>query len=393
MRSASEAVEMGNPIRVLQLASPSGLYGAEHWILALIKHLDAQKIQSLVVTIKDAPEDSCTICEVANELGLPAFILNASGRFNIFSAISQLRKLIQEQRIDIIHTHGYKTDLIGLMAARSTGCKIVITPHGWTKNPGLKLGLYELLDKILFMFCDTVVPLSQGLYKSIGWNPFVQKKIILIANGVDLSEVKAASDIPEKIKRLKKNGKLILGCIGRLVPGKGLNILMLAMAGSSALHWHLIIIGAGPQESDLKELAKELGVDERVDFLGFRHDRLAFLKGFDIFILPSLSEGTPRCVMEAMAARIPVIASDIEGCRNLICHGETGVLFPAGDPNALAAAIHSFVQSPAKREQIIDNAFLFIIKNFSATRMAIEYESLFERLITIRHSSCSPGCQ
>lgn len=370
---------MPETIRVLQLASPSGLYGAEHWILALIRNLDQKRVQSFVAAVQDAPHATAPICKSAAEIGFSTFVLTAPGRFNL-SAVRQLKRLIINNRIDILHTHGYKTDFYGLLASLGTRCKVVTTPHGWTNNPDFKLRLYEKLDRVAFMFCDAVVPLSMGLYHMIKSTPFIRGKIILIKNGVDLAEVHATEDLPPEITELKKKGKHIIGTIGRLVPGKAVDIIIRATAEPVGANWHLVIIGTGEQEADLKNLSQTLGIADRVSFLGFRQDRLAYLKGFDCFVLASLSEGVPRCVMEAMAANVPVVASDIEGCRNLIQHNKTGVLFSTGDFRALAAGIDRLSYEKTFRDQVVAAAAFFVAEHFSAARMAKEYEALYARL-------------
>jgi glycosyltransferase involved in cell wall biosynthesis len=111
---------------------------------------------------------------------------------------------------------------------------------------------------------------------------------------------------------------------------------------------------------------------------------MAFLKGFDVFVMPSRSEGIPRCLMEAMAAGIPIVASDIPGCRNLVDGSTTGLLFPVGDERALRDRVVELRESPEKRAAIVDVARRFIETKFSCVRMANEYESLYENLILKR---------
>ena len=123
-------------IRVLQLGSPTGLYGAERWILALVKHLDPDRIHSIVAAIKDDNDLEVPLCNEAAELNFETKIFHANGRFNL-SAIRQLRQYIQSKDIDILHTHFYKTDLIGLLATLGTDCKIISTPHGWSTKADL----------------------------------------------------------------------------------------------------------------------------------------------------------------------------------------------------------------------------------------------------------------
>ena len=163
-------------IRVLQLGSPTGLYGAERWILALIKHLDPEKVESVVAVIKDAPSLDAPLCREAESLGFHSHCIEAYGKVN-FSAARRLRELIQKEDIDILHSHGYKTDLIGLLATRGTRCKIISTPHGWSKGGGFKLWCYEMMDRRIFPFLDGVVPLSEGLRDELRHIPGLGRKL------------------------------------------------------------------------------------------------------------------------------------------------------------------------------------------------------------------------
>ena len=158
-----------NKIRVLQLGSPTGLYGAERWILALIKHLDPEKVESIVAVIKDDPTLDAPLCREARKLGFRSHSIDAHGKVN-FSAVKLLRKFIRENNIHVLHSHGYKTDLIGLVATRGTGCKIISTPHGWSQQADFKLRCYEFIDRLSFPLMDAVVPLSEKVYEGLRYS-------------------------------------------------------------------------------------------------------------------------------------------------------------------------------------------------------------------------------
>ncbi len=367
-------------IKVLQLGSPSGLYGAERWILALIKNLNPEKIESWVGAIKDEPGLQVLLCQEAKKFGFRTHILESYGKLN-FSTVGILRKHIQQNDIDILHTHGYKTDLIGLCAVKGTKCKIVSTPHGWTKHPDFKLRCYEILDRLIFPFFDAVVPLSDGIYQPLQSIPGLKKRLHLISNGVDTQEIESAKKISNEISAWKEEGAFIIGYIGRLTPGKGLDVLLNAFASHAEPHWRIAIVGEGEQEAELKTLAERLNINNSVKFFGFRHDRISFLKGFDVFVLPSESEGIPRCLMEAMAAGVPVVASDIPGCCYLVDDKKTGLLFPVNNERALAEAIKKMTFNDSLREALSRRAQELIFSDFSALNMAQGYETLFAGMI------------
>jgi len=369
----------GRPLRVLHLGSPSGLYGAERWIIALVGHLDTAHVHSIVGVIKDAPDNGLELCEQARARGVETQVIEAFGKFN-WSSVTALRRFIRERQVDILHTHGYKTDLVGLLATLGTRCRLISTPHGWTVEADFKLRVYEAIDRLSFAFMAAVAPLSEQLRLELARMPWLRRKIHLIRNGVDLSEVHAAPATCAEIEQVKARGEFVLGYIGRLVTAKGLDHLLRAVASLPERRVHLCMIGEGPQREELEALARELGIAARVKFHGYRADRLSFLKQMDAFVLPSLSEGIPRCVMESMAANVPVIATDIPGCRVVIEDGQTGLLVPVAQSQGLSTAIARLVDDPALRARLAAAGKAHVEKEFSAATMALRYQELYREV-------------
>jgi len=366
-------------IRVLHVGSPTGLYGAERWILALTKHLPS-RVESWVAVIKDSPELDAPLCQEAARLGLRTRVFTSYGKLSL-SAIGQVRSFIRENSIDIAHTHGYKTDLIGRLAVRATPCKTVVTPHGWSVNAGAALGLYEALDRIVFLFVDAVVPLSAELHRGLARLPGLRRRLRLIENGVDLSDVDAASEVSPAVQRWRRDGTLILGYIGQLITRKRIDTLIRAFRELPRDRKHLCIVGDGPQRAELERLSSELEVSEQVTFFGFREDRLQLLRGFDVFVLPSELEGIPRCLMEAMSAGVAVIASDIPGCRDVVEDGATGLLFTPGNAAELTRKIAMLADNAPLRTSLALAGCKRIRNTHSAEAMAGRYLALYEELV------------
>lgn len=372
------------PIRVLQLGSPTGLYGAERWILALVRHLPAH-IQSIVAALKDEPGPTPPVCLRAAEFGFDTHVFESHGRFNPAS-VRLLRDYLRSERIDVLHTHGYKTDLLGLLAARGTACKVLSTPHGWNPNENWKVRAYEALDRLVLSQLDAVAPLSQQLYDDLVRVPGMRKKLHLIGNGVDLAEITAAIERESTLLQWKVGGAWIIGYIGRLAGPKRLDSLMQAFAAVDIPNKRLCLVGEGPARAALEQMASDLGVSERVHFFGYREDRIAFLNCFDVFVLPSESEGTPRCLMEAMTARVPVIATDIRGCRLLIKDASMGWLFDVGDHETLAQHLLAVHKDPPAVQQKMQLGRAFVEANYSAEAMAFAYAQLFVRMVSASHT-------
>ncbi len=367
-------------LKVLQLGSPTGLYGAERWILALIKHLDPQKIETIVGVILDDPALEAPLLKEAARLGFKTAAIKAIGRFN-WEAVKKLRRLLKEEKIHVLHTHGYKQDLLGFLATRGLPTRIIATPHGWSKEPDFKLACYEALNRLVFYGLDRVVPLSRELYQGLWRLPGLKKKLLLIENAVDLHEIENVKEIPAEVKKVREKGYLVVGYIGQLIHRKGIDVLLNALTAPGLEDLFLFVVGEGPLRGKLQHLAQQLGLADRVVFTGFRPDRLSFLRGFDFFVLPSRLEGIPRCLMEAMGMGKPVVASDIEGVRALIPEdGSGGLLFPKDDPQALAQKLILLKKDLALRRRLGRQAAEIVRQKFSASRMARAYENLYQEI-------------
>lgn len=364
------------------MGSPTGLYGAERWILALIKHLPPSEVESFVGVIKDSSELETPLCTVASKLGFQAHVIEAYGKLSR-SAIGKLRRLLLEHQIDILHTHGYKTDLIGVLAVRGTPCKTLSTPHGWSVNAGFKLQVYEALDRLSFLFMDAVAPLSRDLFDGLESLPGLKRKLHLIENAVDLSEIDAPGETPDVLHRWRQEGRAVIGYIGQLITRKRIDTLIEAFHALDIPNKQLCLIGDGPQRQELEALSERLGEGRNVAFLGFRGDRIDFLKGFDIFVLPSELEGIPRCLMEATGAGVAVIASDIPGCREVVISEQTGLLVPPGDAEALSRQMSRLIESQTLRDRLARAGAERTRQRYSADAMAGAYTQIYRAMIEV----------
>ncbi|MCM8788035.1 MAG: glycosyltransferase family 4 protein [Candidatus Omnitrophica bacterium] len=346
--------------KVAHFISASGLYGAERWVLGLLNNL--KKIDAVLIC---SNHDSPSLLKEAKKLGIATKLLKVRGNYSFLDFISKLAKLLKEEKVDVLHTHGYKSDILGYFAARKAGIKIISTLHGWSQNAGLKVRLYESLDRIFLRYFDLIVPLSDGLRKSLR---YVRKdKIKIINNFVDLSS------IPEP----EKGDPKLITFIGQLIERKRVQDLIISLNYISDKNVKLQIIGDGPKKKELMDLTKKLNLQDKITFYGFRKDRLQLLNKSGIFVLPSLLEGIPRAMMEAMAMEKIVIGTDISGIRELIKHKEKGLLVPTKNPKKLAEAIEWVLDHQNETEKIRKNAKILIKKEFSAERAAKEYEELY----------------
>ncbi|MDD2467526.1 MAG: glycosyltransferase [Desulfobulbus sp.] len=362
---------------IVHLIASSGLYGAEKWIFALMKAMDPYKFSSTLVNFSDEAGQESAVVAGAQEYDLNALDFYTGGTFNPLATV-RFANWLKHNKVDIVHSHGYKSDLIGLISARISGCKIITTPHGWSKETDKKLMFYEALDRFTFRFMDYVCPLSGDLLESIKkFTPIAKLKLIL--NGVDIDEVEKQSRAQNAFSDV-----FCIGYIGQLIQRKNIPTLLHAVKTLTQknINVQLVIVGDGPEKNKLVALAQELAINDRVEFFGYRNDAISILKSMDVFVLPSLLEGIPRCVMEAMAAMVPVVASDIPGTRELVKHNKTGLLYPQTEAAKLADSIMTIFINPALRRTLVESAYKLVLNNYSNHRMAAEYSVIYATLLT-----------
>jgi glycosyltransferase involved in cell wall biosynthesis len=373
---------MKKQLNILQFICPTGFYGAERWILALAKNLDATEIKcDLAVTVEPNIKE-LEISKHYKKLGKDVHQIPMSGRFDV-TVVSKLCKLIKDRNIDIIHTHGYKSDILGLIAARFTGIKALATPHGFENSDDWKLKTYIGLGNQFLRWFDSVVPLSKQLCKDLEKIGVAQKKVTYIQNGVDLDEVekqRSQKDTPTSREKTNKR----IGFLGQMISRKNIFDLLDIFDELKTEHQNieLVFLGDGDQRPELEIYANKLSSSASIKFLGFRNDRLEWLQSFDIFVMTSTLEGIPRCLMETMAMRVPVAAYDIPGIDQLITNNQTGLLAPLGDKQQLKKHWQNILFDEDLSAKLTENAYNFVYENFSGQRMAREYSVLFQKLLT-----------
>tara|TARA_Y100001001_G_scaffold84981_1_gene83184 strand:- start:1240 stop:2397 length:1158 start_codon:yes stop_codon:yes gene_type:complete len=371
------------PLRVLQFITPAGFYGAERWVLALANNLNPEHMVCDLAVTRESSAQDLTVAELYPNSAGDVHYLDMAGRFD-FRVVKQLCDVIQKRGIDVIHTHGYKSDILGFLAAKRAGIRCVSTPHGFSGKVGLKLAAFIRIGTWMLRYFDRVAPLSEELVSDMKRFRVPDKKITFIRNGVDLTEIDAALEEFEALVK-SSEGDRIIGFIGQMIPRKGIPDLIdvFDQLYQEDNNLKLQLLGDGSQREGLEEKASEQDSAKAIEFLGFRSDRLELLSRFHLFVMTSSLEGVPRCMMEAMAVGVPVVAYDIPGVDRLVKHGETGLLAPHGDKASLASCCRQLLDNPALAATLSGNARQLIDEKYSAARMAQEYEHLYADLLGV----------
>jgi glycosyltransferase involved in cell wall biosynthesis len=366
-------------INVLQFICSTGFYGAERWILALAKHLNKDNVRcDLAVTLEDNSQDLELVKQYKKTCG-ETFEIPMTSRFDL-KAINKLVQLIKERNIDIIHTHGYKSDILGVIAAKKAGIQVIVTPHGFENADDFKLRTFIWLGCKSMKFADKVVPLSRQLCEDSRRHGVKEQNLVYIQNGVDLSEVEEQRLLPYSPPENEKR----IGFVGQMISRK--NIFDILDIFNTLCDKHnnlkLILLGDGDQRKELEAYANELPHKNKIDFLGFRDDRLELLQSFDLFVMTSSLEGIPRCLMEATAMGIPVAAYNIAGIDQLVTHDQSGLLAKLGDKETLTQYWEKLLFDEEYATKLTNNARDYVNQHYSAQRMANEYTELFQSMVS-----------
>ena len=363
-------------MKILQFICSTGFYGAERWVLALSKHMPSDVTSELAVTLEPGTED-LELVKQFKSIG-DTHQLPMSGRFD-FGVVNKLASLLKEGKFDVIHTHGYKSDIIGVWAAKKAGVPCVVTPHGFENAADFKLRAFIWLGCQSMRFADKVVPLSKQLMKDVKKFNIQEDKLAYIQNGVDLSEVEAVRQT--KTERQADDVKTI-GFVGQMISRKNITAIFDCFDSlyRKRQDIKLVLLGDGEDRPSLEQYAATLESKEAIDFLGFRNDRLQLLRDFDLFVMTSTLEGIPRCLMEACAMEIPVSAYDIAGIDQLITNQDSGLLAKLHDSEQLEKDWETLLDNKDYAMSLAANAKAFVEKHFSAQRMADEYYDLFGQL-------------
>ena len=280
-------------------------------------------------------------------------------------AYTQLKALIDSEKFDLIHCHtpvgGIITRLAAASSRKKNGTKVIYTAHGFHFFKGAPLInwlIYFTAEKFCSYFTDTLITINKEDFANAE-NKLNAKKVCYVPGvGVDTAHfVSTRGKREELLSEISADeDSIILLSIGELSDRKNHSVSIKALSQIDNKNLHLVIAGTGEKKEEFLSLAKELGVDGRVHLLGFRTDVAELLKSVDIFLFPSIQEGLPVALMEAMSCGLPVICSEIRGNTDLI-DDSCGVLCDATDAYGFAAAIRKLIGNEALRKSMAEKAF------------------------------------
>ena len=375
------AAQPTQKIKVLHLITSLDRGGAENHLFALLTHIDRARFQVEVAVLRPGGD----LVEAFRAADVPVHILGAKSRLD-FGALFKLASRLREGRYDIVHSHLFRADIYGWLGASRAGVhpKLVSTRHNDDR-----FFLHPLVGIVHYLLSgsqDMIIAISDHIARfTIARGVRYPGRVRRVYHGL---RVEDATEAERDRSRLRSeleiaDSDFLVGNVGRLSPQKGQRHLIRAMPLllERVPNAHVAIAGAGELEPELQELAEELGVGHRVHLLGARRDVPALMHAIDVFAMPSIWEGFGIVLLEAMAAGRPIVASRVATIPEVVADGETGILTPPTDHEAIAEALVTLALDRDAATAMGDAGRERLRNSFSLEKMVADTELLYEELV------------
>ncbi len=390
-------------IKVLHVITRLEKGGAPSVLLEVLRRCDAKQFEHHIATgIASEPEND--MISHAKNIGLRVFVIPTFVRdIHLFLDLITLLKLyflVRKGGYDIIHCHTSKGGFIGRLAARLANVRCIIySPHGDIFEGyfgKVKTCFFTWLEKFAAKFTDKIITLTKS-----GIEPYVKAGIgnpsqfEYIYNGVDIQALEK-----RKADRTRKRWEVGIGndCFvvvtaGRLVPVKGHTYLITAFARvvKEIPNVRLVFLGDGELKEALFAQTKTLGIENHALFLGMRNDVPEIISASDLFVLPSINEGFGVVLLEAMAMKCPIVATNVGGIPEVVMDGETGILVPPRDPVQLAGAIIKLIKDSTLARQLAESGYQRLKAYFDIKDTIVKIEHLYKELLEIKNRKIKRG--
>lgn len=290
----------------------------------------------------------------------------------------QLRTFLASFLPNVVHTHGYRTDVTAGNVARSLGLATVSTAHGFTGG-GWRNNLYEWMQRRAWRRYSAVVAVSRPLVARMTQAGVDARRIECVPNAWS-SETAPLDRRAARIELGLAPDALVVGWVGRFSREKGADVMLEAFARVRNPAIRLALVGAGSEEPALRDLARQLNIGDRVDWTGAVSAAGRLFKAFDIFALSSRTEGTPIALFEAMAAEVPIVATAVGGIPDVVS-GTEAILVPSGDAAALAVSLDAVVSRPVEAAERAAAATRRLQQQFNAAAWVQAYDSVYRKVV------------
>ncbi len=363
-------------INLLQIVNGFAIGGAEKNLLELVRLTDKKKYRVVICSVGQGGP----LQREFEALGLNVYVVTKKHRLDV-SQVFNVAEIMRNERVDIVQMTLFYAEIIGILAALLAKVKIRISWEVYTHSKKFR---HRLAYRLIYKLVNCVIAVSDETRKTIIKDRNLDvKKAITIHYGVDLDKFNASNGrITKTEPKLNRNHKT-LGIVARLTDQKG-HIYLIKAAPEIVKKFpsvKFVLVGDGPLRDSLKAEIAKLGLSCNFEFLGFRNDVNELLNSFDIFVLPSLFEGLPNVLLEAMACAKPIVATSVAGVPEVVVDGFTGLLVPPKNPEALAKRISALLENEELMVKMGKEARKRVENNFSLTTQVDNFQALYSKLI------------
>ena len=375
-------------LKILQVAAPTPAGGLERVVESLAVGHARRGHDVTVLTLLDQSEDeSHPFVDALTKQNVSVRTIRLAPK-EYLRERREVAAVCRELRPDVVHTHGYRVDLLNRPVAARLGIPTVTTVHGASKMGGWKGAFFEWLQRRNYRRFDGVVAVSKDLYETTVRDGVAERRLFLVPNawsgfqeGLPRREAREALGLDERAK--------VLGWVGRLIRVKGGDVFLEALSRLPEPRPVAAMIGYGPEGPELSRQAEELGLGSCLRFYSDIRDAGRYFAAFDAFVLSSRSEGLPIVVLEAMAARIPIVATEVGGVPEAL-GDEGGWLVRPEDPAALAQAIGAALGDQGEAAERVRSASRRLETDFSIHAFLDGYENVYRAVTGIFANAESP---
>ena len=372
-----------NRNRVLHLRASNFVGGPELQLLRYAQ-LECGGDWDLALGTFVSPHEGSDFLEGIEARGLKAIPLPASNLAISFHALLQSTR---ERQFDVICAHGYKADFLSLLVGRLTGTPVACFLRGWT-GENAKVRLYESLDRRILRLADCIVCLSKSQASKTAARNKRLRKIRVVSNAIDTPRLNEDARVCARTELLRRfalppDSRLVITG-GRLSPEKGVSDFLRAvsMVDARLSTARFLVFGEGVLRQQLEATSQALGLQGRVQFVGFHRDLRSLLPGADLLVNPSHSEEMPNIVLEGMAAQIPVIATAV-GCLEEVAGSERALcLVPPNAPGLLAREITRILGNPTQAKELAEAGRTRAEQAYSPSNQRSQFQNLYQELIS-----------
>ena len=374
-------------LSVLHVLAPAAYGGLEAVVEALAMESAGSRVVASVAAIIPGTAGHPFLAGL-RAAAVPAFPIVVAPRAYLQERAA-LAELCERLRPDVVHTHGYRADVVDAGVARRLGIPVVTTVHGFTGG-GWRNRCYEWLQLRAFHRCDAVVAVSRPLAQRLSRSGVPAERVHVIPNAwraaappLDRAAARQVLGVPSR------RDHFCIGWVGRLSDEKGPALLLDALARLPVFPWTACVVGEGPARRALEARAARLGLGERVRWYGGVAGARRLYPAFDVFVLSSRTEGTPVVLFEAMAADVPIVATSVGGVPDVVS-GTEAVLVAPGEPRALAAGIWAVYCDAAAAARRASAARVRLEREFDVERWLARYEAVY-RTVRAGAPTSRPG--